>query len=82
MATGTGPVRPYTKAAAVTPNDDTVLTTTRALYVGGAGAVAVRLADDSSAVTLAAVPAGTLLPIRASRVLSTGTTATNIVALR
>ena len=32
-------------------------------------------------VTLAAVPAGALLPLRVSRVLASGTTATALVAL-
>ena len=68
--------------AAVTPNDGTDLThTTRAINVGGAGNLAVILDRDSSAVTFLAVAAGTMLPIRVRRVMSTNTTATSIVAL-
>jgi hypothetical protein len=33
-------------------------------------------------VTFAAVPTGTVLPIRVTRVFLTGTTATNIIAMR
>ena len=68
-------------AAAVTPNDSTDLTTiARALYVGGAGNVKIDAADGST-VTFSGVLAGSILPVRAARVYSTGTTATNIVAI-
>jgi hypothetical protein len=53
---------------------------TRALYVGGGGNLAVRL-QDGTELTLANMPAGTLLPIRVTRILATGTTATEIVGL-
>lgn len=73
---------PARNAAAVTPSDTVDLAElTRGLYVGGTGDVTVNMADTGSAVKFAAVPAGTLLPIRASRVKSTGTTATDIVAV-
>jgi hypothetical protein len=72
---------PYTNAVAVTPSDSADLTTvTRALYVGAAGDVT--LVDQASNTTLfKAVPTGTVLPVRATRVKATGTTATQIVAL-
>lgn len=71
-----------TKAVSVTPNDNSDLATvSRAIWVGGAGSLAVILAEDSSAVTFAGVAAGTLLPLRAKRVMSTNTTATSIVAV-
>jgi hypothetical protein len=74
-------VDPGSNAAAVTPNDSTDLTyTTRALFVGGAGNIAVTMAGGQS-VTFTGVPAGALLPIRVTRVLSTGTTATTITAI-
>lgn len=50
------------------------------VYVGGAGAV-VLVGKDNTAVTFAAVPVGTVLQCGARRVNSTGTTATNLVAL-
>jgi len=47
--------------------------------VGGAGAVVAIV--NGTAVTFAAVPVGTILEIRATRVNATGTAATNLVAL-
>lgn len=49
------------------------------VFVGGAGNLAVRMAEDSANVTLVGVAAGTFLPIAVKRVASTNTTATNIV---
>jgi hypothetical protein len=71
---------PATSLVLVTPSDSTVLNC-RALYVGGAGNIAIMASRDSAAVTLSGVPAGTVLPISASKVMSTNTTATLIVAL-
>lgn len=72
---------PAAHAFAVTPNNSTDLPeTTRALYVGGSGAIAAVMASGAS-VTFTAVVAGTILPVRVNRVLSTGTTATAIVGL-
>jgi hypothetical protein len=76
------PQGPYTKAVAVTPNDSTDLAdVASALYIGGAGAVKVTTAGGTD-VTLSGALVGTILPVRVTRVWSTGTTATNIVALR
>lgn len=75
---------PSGKFAAITPADDTDLPTfTRSIYVGGAGNISVIQAADQSAaaVVFTSVAAGSILPIRAARIRSTGTTATNIVAL-
>jgi hypothetical protein len=68
---------------AVTPSDtlDLPAGTCRALWVGGDGDVAVIADRDSSAVTIKGALAGTILPVRTRRVMSTNTTATNIVAL-
>ena len=71
---------PLTDGVAVTASDSTVLTTTRAVFVGGAGNLAVVLSGGTT-LTLTGVTAGTLLPIRVTKVKSTGTTATNIAAL-
>jgi len=71
---------PHKKATAITPNDSTVIAATRAVYVGGAGALTVTMHDGTNA-TFAAVPAGTTLPISVTKILSTGTAATSIVAL-
>lgn len=67
------------KVVAVTPSDTTDLTNCRALWIGGAGTVSLKCVDDTAAVSLT-VPAGTLLPVFASRVMA-ATTATLIVAL-
>ena len=72
---------PPEHGAAVTPDDGRDLAvTTRALYVGGAGDLAVRMADGTL-LTFGAVPAGTLVPVRVVRVLATGTSATRVVGL-
>lgn len=69
-----------TRYGAVTPSDSTALNF-KALYVGGSGTVVVRQAGaDVAAVTFAAVPAGTVLPIAGNRVMA-ATGATNIVWL-
>ena len=72
---------PAVHAEAVTPSDaDELTTVSRALFVGGAGNVAVvMLAGD--AVTFAGVTAGSFLPIRVKQVKSTDTTATLILNL-
>jgi hypothetical protein len=75
-----GPINPARYAVAVTPSDATVLNTTKALYVGGLGNVAVTMAGGGD-VTFNAVPVGTILPIAVTKVLATGTTATLITAL-
>lgn len=74
--------KPASSAIAVTPSDGTDLTfVARALYVGTAGNLVVRMNGDKNNVTFTNVGDSSLLPIRVDRVLSTGTTATNIVAL-
>ena len=68
-------------AAAVSPHDTNQLAyVTKGIYVGGTGDVVCILADDSSAVTFKAVPAGFILPVRA-KVVTTASTATYMVAL-
>jgi hypothetical protein len=71
---------PLTDGVAVTPSDSTVLTTTRAVFVGGAGNLSV-VTSAGTTLTLTGVTAGTVLPLRVTKVRSTSTTATNIAAL-
>jgi len=72
---------PATGGFAVTPTDGVdLLEVTRALYVGGAGDVQVTLQSGSTLI-FSNVNAGTFLPIRAVRVLATGTTASSLVGL-
>jgi len=68
-------------AFAVTPSDSTIFPTTRGLYVGGAGNINVRMAEDDNIVLFTAVQVGTILPVQVTQVLATSTTATSIVAL-
>lgn len=73
---------PARHAVAVTPNDGTDLPyATTAIWVGGAGNVALDTVGGEANVLISGIGAGTLLPIQATRVRATGTTATLIVAL-
>ena len=73
---------PARRAAAVTPHDTEPLTEVpKALYVGGAGDVAMRGVDGAADQIWRSVPPGTILPFRPSHVRATGTTATHILAL-
>ena len=67
----------------VTPSDSTDLSITfsRAIYIGGAGDLTVTMFNGGD-ITFKAVPVGSLLPVCARRIKATGTTATNILALR
>lgn len=72
---------PANRAVSVTPSDSQDLTAVaRSLYIGGSGNVSV-VTSGGDTVTFIGLTAGTILPVRVSRVRSTGTTATNIVAL-
>jgi hypothetical protein len=68
-------------AEVVTPSNSTVLKPTRALYIGGAGDVKVDMAERGTAVLFTALLAGTILPVQVTKVYSTDTDATNIIAL-
>lgn len=70
---------PPENAAAIVPADAAdLIYATRAVYVGGEGDLRVRMLGGAT-VTLVAVPAGALLPLRVSRVLATGTTASDLL---
>lgn len=84
MAIGGDFSAPATTVVAVTPSDSTDLTGARAFYVGTAGDVAIKTihgASNTTAVTLSSVPAGAIVPIQVTRIMSTNTTASNIIAL-
>lgn len=79
--TSTGLESPAQGAFSVTPNDATDLTmVTRALYIGGAGDVAVTMKGGGE-VTFSGLAAGQFMPVRVVRVKDTGTTASNILGL-
>lgn len=69
------------KGAAVTKSDLTILPVTRGIYVGGTGDVAVLFAGDTVAVTMVAPALGIEHAWQVTKVMSTNTTATSIVAL-
>ena len=71
---------PGYNAAAITPNDGADLPiSSRAVYVGTGGDLVVTLVGGST-VTLRNVPVG-ILPLRVARVLATGTSAADLVAV-
>lgn len=78
---GNAPASPASIFFAITPNDTTDLQyVTRGIRVGAAGDVtAVRV--DGTAVLFKGCSVGELLPIRAWRILATGTTASSLVGL-
>ena len=73
------------KAVAITKSDTTSLLLNDrppiAIFVGGTGNVNVQFGDLTTSVVFSGVPAGTVLPISPTRVMSTNTTATLMVAL-
>jgi hypothetical protein len=76
-----GLTSPAEDAFAITPhNTNDLANFTRAIWVGGTGDVKVDMVG-SGTVTFAAVPAGYMLAVRASRVYATGTGATALVAV-
>ncbi len=70
---------PAHAAVAITKSDSTVLTVTRSLYVGTTGDVAVVM--QGATVLFPSVPAGAILPICVTKVLSANTTASGFVGL-
>ena len=73
----------YAGFYAVTPSD-TDLVNCRAIYVGGAGNIAIATGITSTPVVFTAVNVGDILPIQldAGRIMAASTTATLLVALQ
>jgi len=77
----TTPTSPARSASLVVPNDTGDLAqVSRALYIGQSGALSVEMVDGEI-VTFEGVPAGSMLPIRVSKVRATDTTAAAILSL-
>ena len=76
-------VGPARRAFVITPADAADFANfTRAIYVGVAGNINVRLAGDTAATVLFSnVPAGTVLPIAVAGVESTSTTASLLIGM-
>ena len=76
----------YGTALAVTAvsggSDHNLGSTFEAFYIGVGGDISLDLASSGSNIVFKNVASGQLLPIRAATVNATGTTATNIVALK
>lgn len=70
-----------TEFGVVTPSDTTQLQFD-ALYVGVGGSIAIKAKPADTAVTFVGVPTGTFLPVKGQVVMSTNTTATNLVWVR
>ena len=77
--TANATVSSYDARTIVTSNS-TNIAPTRGLYVGTAGDVTVDMAYGTT-VAFVSVQAGTILPIQVTRIYSTGTSASNMVAL-
>lgn len=76
----TAKTEPLVKGFAITPDDGTDLSvTTRAIYTGAGGTIALILSGDTASLAFSNVPAGVWWPIEAKRVLATGTTATGMI---
>lgn len=74
-------IGPAAHAFPITPSDSAVLAeTTRGIYCGAGGDIVATMLSGA-VVTLANVAAGTLLPLRATKVAATGTTANGLVGL-
>lgn len=66
----------------ITPSDSAVVSF-KALYVGSGGTIAIAPSEAGTPVSFVGVSSGTFFPVevRNGRLMSTGTTATSIVAL-
>lgn len=75
-----GLTSPADKATAITPNDSTDLVDVpRGIYVGGTGNIVATI--NGVDLTFNNAQAGTILPIRPTRIKATNTTATGLIAL-
>lgn len=76
---------PGERASAITPNDAADLSETpKAIYVGTGGDIAM-IGDNEAVGALPVVwrnvPAGAIVPFRPRRIMATGTTATDMLAI-
>ena len=73
-------IAPSDNAQAVTKSDTDTFPPTKAVYVGATGDVTVTMQGGMQA-EFESVPAGTILPIRCTQILSTGTEASKFTIL-
>lgn len=74
-------VQAATNGEPITPDDTAIFASTRGIYVGGGGDIHVDL-ESGDEVTFTGALTGLIYPLRVQRVYATGTTATDLVALR
>ena len=83
--TGPNAIIPASKSKNVTPSDSTNFDfVTKGLYVGSAGNISVEMVhsgNSTKTTVFTGVLGGTILPIQITRVNSTSTTASSMVAL-
>lgn len=66
---------------AIIPDDNNDLAyVTRGIYIGSIGNIRIQ-PENGSPVTFVGLVPGIILPVRATRVLATGTTASNLIAM-
>ncbi len=67
-------------AFAITPSDATTQRAV-AIWVGGAGNVALKT-EDGTSVTFVGAQAGSIIPVKTQQILATNTTATSLVGFK
>lgn len=72
-------VTTFNRHADVTKSDSTVFDEESSIYVGTGGDIALVLVGDSTVVVYKNIPDGSLLPYNVKKVMSTDTTASDIV---
>lgn len=64
---------PARQGFAISPSDTDFTNPVRAVYVGGTGKIVGILQGDTDAITLEAIPAGSLLPLAFKRITASST---------
>jgi len=76
---------PATRATAIVPSDaNDLIDIPKGIFVGAGGditMVGLNAPASATGITWKNVPAGSLIPFRARRIMATGTTAANMLAL-
>jgi hypothetical protein len=67
-------------AFAITPSDSTQQRS-GAIYAGAGGSIAVRT-EDGTTLTFGNAAAGSIIPVKVTMILATGTTATGLIGFR
>ena len=75
-------ITPSENCFTITPSDNNELShLTKAIYIGGGGDLALLIGASQTPVTFRNTVAGSVLDVRVRGVMSTGTTATDLVGL-